>query len=86
MKNQIIQDRAQAVYDALKIQNSGAEIHEVNSMRHIALGIIGLSQSDPTADLDPILKRLEARLVKFFQMKYHHKGSTNCRWPAQAPV
>jgi len=66
-------ERAQAILDCLRNCNSGADIHKVNSMRHIAQSLIELCGDCYTlhyADLEPILKRLEKSCTEYFKDKY----------------
>lgn len=66
-------ERAQNVLDCLKNCNSGADIHKVNSMRHIASSIMNICDECEYLDLRdiaPILMRLERNLTLYFKDKF----------------
>lgn len=68
----IYRNRAQSILDALRNCNSGADIHTVNNMRHLAQGIIDLCGESGTLDIHDMLKRLELSCSVYFRNKYSY--------------
>lgn len=66
--------RLESILSALKHQNSGADCHEVNSIRNTASMLIHQLEHDPDCLEDglatQITKNTEEKLVKFYKKKY----------------
>ena len=67
--------RAQSVLDNLSQCNSGADVHKVGNMRHIAtliLELLATCDSIEESDIGPILKRLDSEVVRHFEHKFSY--------------
>lgn len=74
-KKACLTDRLYNVISSLRNQNSGADIHKVNNMRHTASLLIDDLASDDSLDYDcakRIVENIENDLVSFFKDKYSY--------------
>ena len=70
----ILIERANSVLLSVRLQNSGADVHDIGNIRNSAGMFISLLEEDPEsiteAEAREVLGHIEQRLVTFYQQKY----------------
>ena len=64
------------IISSIRYQNSAADIHEVNNIRHTATLLMEQLKAEPDCMKDElvnqILQNVQDRLIKFYKQKYYH--------------
>lgn len=69
-------DRIRTISQALRNQNSGADIHQINNIRQTAEGLLHaledteVSLFKDDSEVLAMVKRAETKLIEFYQAKY----------------
>lgn len=69
IKKIIIKGRLENISRILAVQSSGAHIHQVINMKHVADGLIDHIDDNPDIAAE-VTARLEKQLVDYFKKKY----------------